>query len=109
MYSSTSYIVTSIVGLESVNDFEAAVVFSPGDRTESREALRWPPNHCGKPWRKLKPPGGSLSRSVALTVLVSEVLVVYVYVVKGVRSGWKMSDENVINGAEDGNEDGNDI
>ena len=36
------------------------------------------PNHCGKPCRRLKPPGGRRSSSVALTVSVSEEPVVYV-------------------------------
>src|ERR1700712_3428408 len=66
-------------------------------------------NHCGKPCLRLNPPGGSLSWSEALTVSVSEALVVYVYVVKGVSNGWNISEENVINGAESGNRCGNDI
>ncbi|KAH0566466.1 hypothetical protein GP486_000136 [Trichoglossum hirsutum] len=45
------------------------------------------PNQPGKPCLRLKPPGGSLLSSVALTVSVSEDPVVYVYVVNGVRSG----------------------
>ena len=78
MYSSTSYIVTSRIGLGAVDD--PRLDFSPGlgDLLESREALRSRPNHCGKPCRRLKPPGGSLSWSVALTVSASDALVVYV-------------------------------
>ena len=60
------------------------------------------PNHCGKPCRRLKPPGGSRSSSVALTVSVSEDPVVYVYVVSGVSSGWKTSVEKVTRGGRDG-------
>lgn len=60
--------------------------------------LRARPNHCGNPCRRLKPPGGSLSSSVALTVSVSDDPVVYVYVVSGVRSGWKTSVEKVTRG-----------
>lgn len=74
-----------------------------GNFIDPIEEMRSLPNHCGKPCRRLKPPGGSLSLSFALTVSASDTLVVYVYVVSGVRSGWKISDENVINGADDGN------
>ena len=44
------------------------------DALTSREFgtdLRALPNQCGKPCRKLNPPGGSRSSSVALTVSVS--------------------------------------
>lgn len=71
------------------------------DPLTSRELgadLRARPNHCGKPCRRLKPPGGSLSSSVALTVSVSSDAVVNVYVVNGVSSGWKTSVEKVTRG-----------
>lgn len=71
--------------------------------------LRARPNHCGNPWRRLNPPGGSRSSSVALTVSVSEEPVVYVYVVRGVSSGWKTSVEKVTRGGSVGYVAGNDI
>lgn len=40
--------------------------------------LRSRPNQCGNPCRRLKPPGGSLSSSVALCVSASVVLVLKV-------------------------------
>ena len=49
------------------------------------------PNQWGNPCRRLKPPGGSRSSSVALTVSELEEPVVYVYVVNGATKGWKMS------------------
>jgi hypothetical protein len=60
--------------------------------------LRARPNQSGKPCRKLNPPGGSRSSSVALTVSVCEEPVVEVYVVSGVSSGWKTSVEKVTRG-----------
>jgi hypothetical protein len=53
-----------------------------------RAVLPLRPNHLGKPSRRLNPPGGNLSSSLALTVsLASFALVENVYVVKGTRSG----------------------
>ena len=67
------------------------------------------PNQCGNPWLKLKPPGGRRSSSVALTVSELNDPVLYVYVVKGVTSGWKMSLTKVIEGGKIGYLDGNEI
>lgn len=60
------------------------------------------PNQPGKPCLRLKPPGGSRSSSVALTVPPSCISVVYMYVVRGVMSGWKMSVEKVTRGGRAG-------
>lgn len=60
------------------------------------------PNQCGNPCLKLKPPGGSLLSSVALTVSEVEDPVVYVYVVSGATSGWKMSLVKMIEGGKAG-------
>ena len=49
------------------------------------------PNQYGNPCLRLKPPGGSRSSSVALTVSELEDPVVYVYAVNGATRGWKMS------------------
>lgn len=111
MYSSTRTMVVSWTGVA------AALVFSVARRPLSgvspcagvpvpdpltvREFagdLRERPNQCGNPWRRLKPPGGNRSSSVALTVSVSEEPVVYVYVVNGVSSGWKTSVAKVTRG-----------
>ncbi len=59
-------------------------------------------NQCGKRCLRLKPPGGRRSSSVALTVSEFEDPVLYVYVVKGVTSGWKISLTNMINGGKIG-------
>ncbi len=67
------------------------------------------PNQSGKPWRRLKPPGGRRSSSVALTVPLSWMSVVYMYVVKGVISGWNMSVEKVTRGGRSGYESGKEI
>lgn len=64
------------MGRELVEAAKADDLSDFGDFADSSEALRSRPNHWGKPWRRLNPPGGSLSRSVALTVSASEVLVV---------------------------------
>jgi hypothetical protein len=60
------------------------------------------PNQLGKPWRRLKPPGGRRSSSVALTVPLSCMSVVYMNVVNGVISGWNISVENVTRGGREG-------
>lgn len=60
------------------------------------------PNQCGNPCLRLKPPGGSRSSSVALTVSELEDPVVYVYVVNGATSGWKMSLMKVMIGGREG-------
>ena len=59
-------------------------------------------NQCGNPCLRLKPPGGRRSSSVALTVSELEDPVLYVYVVKGVISGWKISLTKVIDGGKVG-------
>ena len=45
MYSSTSYIVTSIIGREDVEPVARAALSEAGDLVDSREALRSRPNH----------------------------------------------------------------
>lgn len=60
------------------------------------------PNQPGNPCRKLKPPGGRRSSSVALTVPPSCMSVVYIYVVSGAMRGWNMSVENVTRGGSAG-------
>lgn len=117
MYSSTLTIVISLVAAAAIVLSSAAPIvvafMSAGtgvllwaglptpDPLTLRELAadrRARPNHCGNPCRRLNPPGGSRSSSVALTVSVSDDPVVYVYVVNGVRSGWKTSVEKVTRG-----------
>jgi len=67
------------------------------------------PNQAGKPCRRLKPPGGNLSSSVALTVPEPWISVVYVRVDRGVMRGWNMSVSKITNGGSEGYSGGNDI
>ena len=60
------------------------------------------PNQCGNPCLRLKLPGGKRSSSVALTVSEFKDPVLYVYVVRGVTSGWKISLMKVIEGGKTG-------
>jgi hypothetical protein len=57
------------------------------DLPEARPLLFALPNQCGNPWRRLNPPGGSRSSSVALTGSSLVELVLNVYVVSGTISG----------------------
>jgi hypothetical protein len=67
------------------------------------------PNQFGKPWRRLNPPGGRRSSSVALTVPLSCISVVYINVVNGVISGWNISVEKVTKGGRAGYVGGKEI
>ena len=67
------------------------------------------PNQPGKPSRRLKPPGGRRSSSVAETVPESWMSVVYMYVVRGVINGWNMSVEKVTSGGSAGYVGGKEI
>lgn len=60
-------------------------------------------DHCGKPCRRLKEPGGTRSSSEALTVPAdSRVLALNVYCVRATTKGWKTSVEKVTAGAVSG-------
>lgn len=59
-------------------------------------------NHDGKPYLKLKPPGGRCSPSLALIGPDPDTLAEREYVVKGDTSGWKMSLVKVTTGGEFG-------
>ena len=60
------------------------------------------PNQCGNPWRRLNPPGGKRSSSVALTGSSVEAPVLNVYVVRGTINGWNTSVEKVTSGGRSG-------
>lgn len=60
------------------------------------------PNQWGNPWRRLNPPGGSRSSSVALTGSSLAELVLNVYVVRGTINGWKTSVAKVTSGGRSG-------
>lgn len=60
------------------------------------------PNQCGNPCRRLNPPGGSRSSSVALTGSSLAEPVLKVYVVRGTIKGWKTSVVNVTKGGRSG-------
>ena len=91
-----------LVALPCPGTVSCALLTCLEESTEERPLLCALLNQRGKPCRRLKPPGGSLSSSVALTVSELADPVVYVYVVRGATKGWNMSDTKVTVGGRKG-------